>query len=134
MRNKEYYKDYVCPYCLNVLEDCICKLFPPYHLIHIDRNIQEHIRILNKKGYRTIYCCEGHDAGSNTYIIFARDYFKDIAMPNNFKYIKNKNMINYSYSSKLTIEKIEELKKKNLKILLEWCKKLPDLKELNVEN
>lgn len=126
-RNKESYMNFVCPYCLYTLDKCTCELFPPYHLINIDKNIQEHIRILNKKGYRTMYCCEGHGIGSNTYITFAMDYFKDIIMPKNFKYDKKRTMVTYSYSTKLTEEKAEELKKENLALLLEWCKNLPNL-------
>lgn len=124
-KNKEYYINYVCPYCLNTLDNCTCELFPPYYLIHIDENIQEHIRILNDKGYRTMYCCEGHGVGSNTYISFAMDYFKDITAPKGFKYDKKRTMVTHSYSTKLTEEKAEELKKNNLESLLEWCKQLP---------
>lgn len=126
MRNKDYYVNYVCPYCLYTLDKCVCDLFPPHHLIHIDENIQEHIRILNKKGYKTKYCCEGHGVGTNTYILFIMDYFKDIDMPDNFKYVKSKRLLTYSYSTKLTKEKAEKLKKENLKLLLEWCENLPD--------
>ena len=130
-KNKEYYINYVCPYCLNTLDNCTCELFPPYHLIHIDKNIQEHIKILNDKGYRTMYCCEGHGVSSNTYISFAMDYFKDIKAPKGFRYDKKRTMITYSYSTKLTKEESEELKKKNLESLLEWCKQLPSQ---NMEN
>ena len=130
-KNKECYTNYVCPYCLYTLDNCTCELFPPYHLIHIDKNIQEHIRILNDKGYRTMYCCEGYGTNSNTYIAFAMDYFKDIVAPNGFKYDKKRTIVTHSYSSKLTKEEVEENKKKNLLSLLEWCNNLPNL---NVEN
>lgn len=130
-RNKECYNDYVCPYCLNTLDNCVCELFPPYHLIHIDGNIQEHIRILNEKGYRTMYCCEGHGTGSNTYISFIKDYFKEIVMPKRFKYDKKRMILTYSYPNKLTMEEAEKIKKENLEILLEWCRQLPNQ---NMEN
>jgi len=130
-RNKEYYINYVCPYCMHTLDNCICKLFPPHNLIHIDKNIQEHVRILNDKGYRTMYCCECHESGSNTYIAFIMDYFKDIKPPKHFVYKKNRTIVNHSYSSKLTREEFEELKKKNLESLLEWCNQLPNLRTEN---
>ena len=122
-RSKSAYLNYVCPYCFNALNNCTCELFPPYHLILIDKNIQEHIRILNEKGYRTTGCCEGH---GNTYIAFANDYFKDVEAPSGFKYHKNKRMFSHSYSSKLTKEEARELKKEKLEVLLEWCKSLPN--------
>ena len=126
-KNKDAYMNYVCPYCMNTLDNCTCDLFPPYHLIFIDKNIQEHIRILNKKGYRTTACCEGHkEVCITTYIAFAKNYFDDIGIPNGFKYNKKRKMIAYTYSTKLTEEKMEELKKENLKTLLEWCNSLPN--------
>lgn len=127
-RSKKAYMNYVCPYCWNTLNKCTCNLFPPYNLIFIDSGIQEHIRILNEKGYRTIGCCEGHiKVCINTYIAFAKDYFTGIEnIPEGFKYNKNRKMITYTYSTRLTKENMEEIKKEKLETLLEWCKSLPN--------
>lgn len=126
-KNKDVYMNYVCPYCWHTLDNCTCELFPPYSLIYIDKNIQEHIRILNEKGYRTMACCEGHmDVCISTYISFADNYFKDMDMPDGFKYDKKRRAISYVYSMKLTEEKMEELKRKKLEALLNWCKNLPN--------
>lgn len=131
-KNKDAYMNYVCPYCWNTLDNCTCKLFPPYHLIFVDENIQEHIRILNEKGYRTTACCEGHmEVCINTYIAFADDYFKGVDKPHGFKYIKKRRMISYTYSTRLKKEKMEEIKREKLETLLEWCKSLPNR---NMEN
>lgn len=131
-KNKDAYMNYVCPYCWNTLDNCTCKLFPPYHLIFIDKNIQEHIRILNRKGYLTTACCEGHrKVCINTYIAFADNYFKDTGTPEGFKYDKKRRMVTFTYSMKLTKKKMEELKKEKLETLLEWCKSLPSR---NMEN
>lgn len=127
-KNKDFYINYVCPNCWYTLDSCICELFPPYYLIHIDKNIQEHIRILNEKGYRTMYCCEGHNGGSNTYIAFTNNYFEEIGIPEGFKYDKKRRMITYTYSTRLTKEKINEIKAKKLAVLLNWVKGLPDRK------
>lgn len=125
-KNKEAYINYVCPNCWNTLNKCICELFPPYHLIFIDKNIQEHIRILNEKGYRTTGCCEGHRVRCiNTYIAFADDYFKEMNTPEGFKYDNRRRLITYTYSSKLTEEKMEVLKAEKLETLLKWIKDLP---------
>lgn len=131
-KNKEAYINYVCPYCWYTLDNCICELFPPYHLIFIDKNIQEHIRILNEKGYRTTACCEGHRVKCiNTYISFADAYFEEIDTPDGFKHDKKRKTITYTYSQKLTEEKMEELKTDKLESLLKWVKNLPNR---NVEN
>ena len=125
-KSKAAYMNYICPYCWNTLNNCTCDLFPPYHLIFVDKNIQEHIRILNQKGYRTTGCCEGHmKVCINTYIAFARDYFNDTNIPEGFRYIKKRKMVTYTYSTKLTKEDMENLKKEKLEVLLEWCKSLP---------
>ena len=125
-RNKNAYMNFVCPYCWNTLDNCTCELFPPYHTVFIDKNIQEHIRILNNKGYYTTGCCEGHrEVCINTYIAFADNYFKEINTPEGFKYDKKRRIITYTYSTKLTEEKMEELKQEKLMTLLEWCKNLP---------
>lgn len=126
-KSKAAYINYVCPYCWNTLNKCTCSLFPPYHLILIDENIQEHIRILNEKGYRTMGCCEGHDKVCiSTYIAFARDYFKDEDIPIGFKYNRKRKIVSYTYSTKLSKDDMKELKKKKIEALLEWCKNLPD--------
>ena len=131
-RNKKAYDNYVCPYCWNALNKCTCNTFPPYHLIFIDKNIQEHVRILNEKGYHTISCCEGHlSVCINTYIAFADNYFNDENIPSGFKYNKKRKTVAYTYSTKLKEEKMEEIKKEKLEILLEWCKSLPNR---NMEN
>lgn len=126
-KSKDAYMNFVCPYCWNTLDNCTCSIFPPYHTIFIDRNIQEHIRLLNEKGYRTMGCCEGHKTICiNTYISFANDYFEDEDIPEGFSYDKKKRLITYTYSTKLTEEQMEELKKEKLSVLLAWCKSLPN--------
>lgn len=126
-KRKDVYDNYVCPYCMNRLENCSCKLFPPYELIYIDKNIQEHIRILNEKGYRTRACCEAHvDVCYNTYIAFVNNYFDDIEEPKGFEYNKKSRVVQCFYKSKITEEEMELAKKEKLASLLEWCKSLPN--------
>lgn len=120
------YENYVCPHCWNTLDKCICEVFPPYHLIFIDKNIQEHIRLLNEKGYPTTGCCEGHmQTCINTYIAFPNKFFEDKPLPSEYKYDKKRYMISYTYSMKLSEEKFAEKKKQKLADLLEWIKALP---------
>jgi hypothetical protein len=131
-KSKSAYLNYVCPHCWKTLNKCVCELFPPYNLILIDSNIQEHICILNEKGYRTTGCCEGHSKVCiSTYISFARDYFDVADIPEGFKYNKKRKMIDYTYSTRLSKEDMENMKKEKLKTLLEWVKGLPDIKSDN---
>jgi len=130
-RNKEAYLNYVCPYCWNTLDECVCELFPPYTLEFIDRRIQEHIRILNNKGYRTIGCCEGHmEVCVNTYVAFGREYFNDsIEPPEGFIYNKTRHMLHHEYKvRRLTHEAFEKEKSEHIEKLLSWCKSLKEIK------
>ena len=126
-KDKEAYMNFVCPHCWYTLNKCTCDIFPPYHLIFVDKNIQEHIRLLNEKGYNTTGCCEGHQKICiSTYIAFPEDYFEELGVAEGFKYNKKRGMIIYDYSQKLTEEKMEELKAEKLKVLLDWIKSLPN--------
>lgn len=133
-RNKEAYLNYVCPYCWNTLDECICELFPPYHLLLIDHGMQEHIRILNNKGYRTTGCCEGHmDVCVSTYIAFAQEYFDDdTVLPEGFVYNKKRRMLCHKYKvRRLSQEALENEKSEYIEKLLLWCKNLPKSSEDN---
>ena len=127
-KSKSAYMNYVCQHCWHTLNNCKCDLFPPYNLIFIDKNIQEHICILNEKGYRTIGCCEGHRTVCiNTYISFAKNYFDNIKLPDDFNYDKKRRTISYTYSTRLKKEEMENIKQEKLFVLLEWCKSLPNI-------
>lgn len=124
-RNKDAYMNYVCPHCFNTLNKCTCKLYPPYHLIWIDKGIQEHIRVLNEKGYKTTNCCESHKYPDNLYIMFVNSYgLNKTKLPSGFKFYKKSNVLSFEYNSKITQEEFEIQKKEKLSCLLEWCKNL----------
>ena len=55
-------------------------------LVEIDELIAPIISILNKKGYKTEYCCSGHFRNSRTYIVFSEQYGNIIMSdyPDNF--------------------------------------------------
>ena len=127
-KTKNVYENYVCPACFNRLHECSCKHgLLPHSLIMIDKEIQEHVRILNQKGYITLDSCESHNKYGNMYISFVLDYgFGDtLPLPKGFKKIKKNNAVSAMYDQRLTDEGMENKKNEYLKTLLDWCKDLP---------
>lgn len=75
---------YVCPFCINPIEDCVCEKYP-MKLVQIDRKIWPIIKILNEKWYLTQDCCEGHiDGNLRIHISFVRRYHFDVPIPKGF--------------------------------------------------
>lgn len=128
-RDKSVYENYVCPTCFKQMDKCTCEIYPSYYLCWIDKEIQNHIRILNEKGYETKYSCESHNPRNIIYVNFYdnHDIGTNIEIPEGFKYIKSRKQLEHGYNKKLSQEDFEAEKKKHLDILLEWCEKLPDL-------
>ena len=134
-KNLEPYLNYVCYNCFNNVAECTCSNSSverldntslPTCLIMIDRNIQEHIRMLNNKGYVTNFCCEGHHHGDCAYISFTLNHDFGGTLPKGF--VKKKNShggcsIYGTYKSKK--KTFQEEKDELLKNLLEWCESLP---------
>lgn len=88
--------------------------------------MQDIIRTLNDKGYKTRYCCESHSKNMNMYISFYVDYGfgKHLPMPDGFKY-KYGNTIDFMYKSGTTDEEYVKQKNEHLDSLNKWCKSLP---------
>lgn len=125
---KSWLVDYVCADCFNTLENCTCKNRPMKKvIIAVDKNIQEHVRILNQKGYITLDCCESHNKHGNMYISFTSDYGFGTALPlpNGFKKLK-KCAVSIMYKKNISDEEFSSKKKEYLDTLLEWCNNLPD--------
>lgn len=125
---KTTHLDYVCPKCFNRIEQCTCWC-PQQYLIWVDYGIQEHVRILNQKGYTTTNSCESHNQNGNMYIAFAMDYkFDESALPDGFKIMKKPCAISFMYKRHTTDEEFVIQKKQHLQALLDWCNSLPSLK------
>ncbi len=130
---KEY--TYVCPYCMYDLDGCQCSSYP-YQLIQIDTKILPVIRMLNKKGYRTVSCCAGHmikkaDSSHCIYIGFAEKY--DFAVPYPYGGIfTQEGILRYEFPENAEGEEgdfIEMIQEEILMDLLEWAESLPEKKE-----
>ena len=122
------YKNYVCPRCFQQLNKCECEIFPPYTLLFIDERIQEHVRILNRKGYLTTGCCEGHYKSYSTepYVSFGNVYDGFSTIPEGFYYKKSKRMVLAKIINASSEEEFEIKKKELLDNLLDWINKLDD--------
>lgn len=121
------YKDYVCSVCFNPLNKCQCQ-YQPYQLYWIDKPLQDIIKTLNEKGYRTAYSCAGHYIDGNTrtdtYITFAFPY-EFMELPQGFQYSKRDKTIRHIYD--LTLLDCENFNKVQLEILSNlntWVKNL----------
>lgn len=115
-------KDFVCDKCFCTMTKCKCNN-NPMTLIQIDKNIQSIIRILNIKGYETIYCCEGHynnNGYTNTYIYFKQPI--KTRAPNGFVWQKNGLILEHIYNLNTMCKiEFENQKKEYLKNLEEWA-------------
>ena len=123
-KNLSHYRNYVCPECFEQLNVCRCN-FMPHSLIMIDEGVQECVRELNKKNYRTSGCCEGHFRGvcRDLYISFGIEYNVFDNLPDGFYYNEKRRMIIYVYNAEnqadFEVEKIIAAEK-----LTEWVKSL----------
>lgn len=94
------------------------------YLVEIDDNIFDDIIMLNKKGYKTIYCCEGHRENTlfDMYIMFGEDMSKyNIPLP--LKLDRNKHIVRFKkWSDKATDLEIENARR----TLKKWVTELPD--------
>lgn len=120
------YKDYVCPVCYNTLDSCTCKN-QPWRLIMIDKNMQEIIRTLNKKGYITTNCCESHYNRTISIYVQFLDVYEFPNLPDTFTLSRDKKSVGYRFTAKdrKTLEGYEKLKAEKIDIFKKWANDLP---------
>jgi hypothetical protein len=107
-------------------------------VVEIDELFIPLITELNKKGYKTNYCCSGHiDSISNSYI-----YFKDEiilpSLPNGYLYDQDmyphvdwsrwkvKNTIRRQFNVNKSLNELSKDIYRNAIEVLEWAEELPD--------
>ena len=125
-------RDFVCPNCFKHVENCTCA-HRPTSVIWVDCGIQDQVRILNEKGYKTNFCCESHNQDGNMYISFAevdgnRYKFDKETLPEGFELWDKKKShvaISFMYKRRTTDEQFVVQKRQHLQALLEWCESLP---------
>lgn len=93
------------------------------HFEAIDSNITYAIRNLNKKGYKTKFCCGGHSHKEliYIYIYFDNKYCFD-TLPEDYKY--NNKILYYKTKKQATVKESQRLINAHIKILNSWVKTL----------
>lgn len=118
----------MCKCCFKRVEECECKKTKSYRTIEIDENMVDIISRLNRKGYETGYCCEGHPTG--TYILMGSipslpkyaQYQHGSIYYNQYDVVVRQSKGKYTY---------EEEKECALKYIREWAEQLPPRSEVS---
>jgi len=118
------YKRAACPNCYNNAKHCICSTFPKVFL-DIDENIQPAILILNRKGYFTDACCEGHSwRQDEASICFSAFYKFPKELPPFWRQEGRVFRLNYKSVAEGN-ESFEEVKIRKMKEFADWADSLP---------
>ena len=123
----------ICDECNNYKNDCICTGIRPHfqHLVEIDDRLVDIILMLNKKGYSTRFCCQGHvnDFMLQLHIMFWKDH-KFKVIPDGFKFITNDSvnellcLIKAKDWNKLTHDERLLIIDERINALIEWAYQL----------
>ena len=99
-------------------------------MIILDGNIAKTISILNKKGYTTKFCCEGHKEYAG-YIYFSNNvfpYIEKMNVPDSW-YIDTKNLS----KNKFVIRAKNNIGiNKRINDIENWAENLPNITDLNI--
>jgi hypothetical protein len=103
-------------------------------LAEIDTAMLDIIFDLNKKGYKTEFCCSGHPTVDNfhAYLIISGE-MRDIPVPEGFTVSFRKNITDISSirskkgKRQLTTDELEQMIRKNMESLRRWVLKLPSM-------
>lgn len=122
---------YVCPACLNVVEECECPHYP-YYLVQIDRLILPIIKELNSKGYKTTGCCAEHPKEEtrfmNIHICFDKEYDFDEPFPEGARYSKLRHSISFT-SEVSDYQEALAYQQDSLDKLSDWAEMLFEIEE-----
>ena len=118
------YKRAACPYCFHNVKHCTCLSFPKVFL-DIDENIQPAILILNRKGYFTEACCEGHSWREDQASIAFSAFYKFPKELPPFWNQAGRAFHLYYKSAAEGNETFEEVKTRKMKEFAAWADSLP---------
>lgn len=108
-----------------IIDECVCGAISNYG-IELDYNIADIISELNKKGFYTRYCCEGHLSGSiKPYIMFQEK--KIMEYYNILPFSWDINLSFLKYNNKIVFESDYYNKEEALKDIKEFVDLLPNL-------
>lgn len=106
--------------------------------IKIDESMEEILRILNSKNYKTLYHCGGHvrDGFIQTYIMFASfvnfGHNISIDIGDGWRYDARKNILEYyiehKYCKNISVEEEVNILESKHRELLNWANNLPPIK------
>lgn len=106
--------------------------------IEIDESMEDILRILNNKNYKTLYHCGGHvyDGFIQTYIMFASfvnfGYKISIDIGDGWRYDARKNILEYYIGHKhcknMPVEERVNILESKHRELLDWANNLPPIK------
>lgn len=123
-----WYEHYVCDNCFKPVMECECfGGHMPCYLVHIDKDLQPAIEILNRKGYTTKHCCAGHKPDDRIYIMFYKSLlFADgnTPMPKSFA-LTGKNMIEWKPDERpRDTPAYWSMRENAFADLMDWCNSL----------
>ena len=132
------YRSYVCSSCYAPMGECACDACwgadsGPWSLTWVDPAIQEHVRILEKKGYSTEFRCAGHEPGEGPVIQFLclHPFGVTLPVPPGFTWHKFRatlyaTPLDADKASTMTPRELKERDERLLVDLLAWCHDLPN--------
>lgn len=125
---EDQYDRLICPQCWENVKNCECAEWPE-EFYQIDSMISEAVANLNRKGYFTSNCCEGHDwTNSEAYVAFLAYYDFDVPIPKGWEQWGGRIYCQYNLNL-VGKESFDEVKRRMLNALTEWTRALKTLDE-----
>lgn len=125
----------VCDACFRPADECTCEKKALY-VVPIDTKYIPIIRELNEKGYRTEFCCAGHEremksGNLSPNLIFRYEFNFDVPLPDEYVYFRNKCEIRLRDDESIPdgsdMDACRAYHDRITEDLAEWVHKLPEI-------